>query len=154
MQVVENHRRVASSCFNRVWDLLDLPERSKHEEEQMVHLAHTSFWHWTQVDDHTPTNLSVGYWQLSRVYAVVGNGVQAQYYANRCVEVSIDADLPPFYIGYGYEALARSYVVLGEFDSGYVAIKNANHYTDKVMDEGSKKLLEADLKQIKELLSI
>jgi hypothetical protein len=153
MNVIENHKQIASLCFNRVWDLLDLPERTKVEEEQMIHLAHASFWHWTRVEDHTPTNLSIGYWQLSRVYAVVKNGEQAKDYANRCVEVSLTASLPPFYIGYAYEALARSYAVLGELDKGQEALIYSYQYMENVIIEDSKKLLEADLEQIKELLS-
>jgi hypothetical protein len=38
-----SHRQSAVSGFNEVWGLLHLKGRSKEEDEQMIHLAHTSF---------------------------------------------------------------------------------------------------------------
>jgi hypothetical protein len=151
---IENHKQIASQCFNRVWDLLDLQERTREEEEQMIHLAHTSFWHWTQVENHTPTNLSIGYWQISRVYAVVGNGEQALYYANRCEEVSLNGNIPPFFIGYAYEAQARAYKVLGQDNDAQSSYQKAKTYTELVVDEESKKMLVKDLEEIKETVEV
>jgi tetratricopeptide (TPR) repeat protein len=151
---IENHKQIASQCFNRVWDLLDLQERTREEEEQMIHLAHTSFWHWTQVENHTPTNLSIGYWQISRVYAVVGNGEQALYYANRCEEVSLNGNTPPFFIGYAYEAQARAYKVLGLNEETLASYDKALTYTELVVDEESKKMLVKDLEEIKETVVV
>jgi tetratricopeptide (TPR) repeat protein len=153
MGALESHKQIASQCFNRVWDFLDLQERTKEEEEQMIHLAHTSFWHWTQVEEHTPTNLSIGYWQIARVYAVVGNGEQSRYYAERCVEVSLQADIPPFYIGYGYEALARAYMVLGQNEMALDIFQKALSYIEEVVVEDSKKMLLKDLYEIKEVIT-
>jgi tetratricopeptide (TPR) repeat protein len=153
MGALESHKQIASQCFNRVWDFLDLQERTKEEEEQMIHLAHTSFWHWTQVEEHTPTNLSIGYWQIARVYAVVGNGEQSRYYAERCVEVSLQADIPPFYIGYGYEALARAYMVLGQNEVALDIFQKALSYAEEVVVEDSKNMLLKDLYEIKEVIT-
>jgi tetratricopeptide (TPR) repeat protein len=144
-----DHKEIASQCFNQVWDLLDLPERTTELDEQMIHLAHTSFWHWTQVPEHTATNLSIGYWQLSRVYAVVKNGERAKYFAERCIEVSEEANIPPFYIAYGYEALLRAYVVLGQFAEAEEAYQNAKDFTEKVVIEDNKDLLLKDLEELK-----
>jgi tetratricopeptide (TPR) repeat protein len=149
MKVLESHKQIASQCFNRVWDFLDLQERTKEEEEQMIHLAHTSFWYWTQVEDHTSTNLSIGYWQIARVYAVVGNGEQSRFFAERCVEVSLESDIPPFYIGYAYEALARAYMVLGQTEIALENIQKALNYTQDVVVEDSKNMLLKDLNEIK-----
>jgi tetratricopeptide (TPR) repeat protein len=153
MGALESHKQLASQCFNRVWDFLDLQERTMEEEEQMIHLAHTSFWHWTQVEDHTSTNLSIGYWQIARVYAVVGNGEQSRFFAERCVEVSLQADIPPFYIGYGYEALARAYMVLGQSEMAFDIFQKALSYAEEVVVEDSKKMLLKDLYEIKEVIT-
>jgi tetratricopeptide (TPR) repeat protein len=153
MGALESHKQIASQCFNRVWDFLDLQVRTKEEEEQMIHLAHTSFWHWTQVEGHTSTNLSIGYWQIARVYAVVGNGEQSQFFAERCVEVSLESDIPPFYIGYGYEALARAYMVLGQTEKALDNFKKALSYAEEVVVEDSKYMLLKDLDEIKLTIS-
>ncbi|MDP4163454.1 MAG: hypothetical protein Q8898_10160, partial [Bacillota bacterium] len=109
-----SHKQLAVSYFNKVWDFLDQESRTFEEDEQMIHLSHSSFWHWGQVEDHTAQNISIGYWQLARVYAVVGQGETALRYAKQCVDVSVQANLAPFYIGYAYEAAARAYAVLNQ----------------------------------------
>ncbi|REE57497.1 hypothetical protein A8990_1536 [Paenibacillus taihuensis] len=142
------HKSLASSCFNQVWDLLDKADRSASDTETMVHLCHSSFWHWTQVPEHTQTNLSIGYWQLARVYAVIGSGEQALAYANRCIEVSEAAELEPFYIAYGYEAAARAYAVMNQADQQREAAETAARYTEQVADAESKSWLLKDLATI------
>ncbi|MFS0820589.1 hypothetical protein [Bacillus sp. 1P02SD] len=144
-----SHKQLATECFNKVWDLLEKPERTENETEEMIHLCHASFWHWTQVPDHTDQNLSIGYWQLSRVYAVAENGEQALYYAKRCVEISESVELAPFYIGYGYEALARSYILLNQRGQAEEAINQVKSYTELVKIEESKNLLLEDLADLR-----
>lgn len=144
-----SHKQLAVNCFNATWDLLDLKERTKDEEEQMIHLAHTSFWHWTQVVDHTPKNLSIGYWQLSRVYAVAGNGERALYYAERCQEVSSIHMIAPFYIGYAYEALCGAYSILEKFELATQNFQLGMEYMEKVDDDSEKEMLRNDLQSIK-----
>ncbi|MGG3562986.1 hypothetical protein ABES03_15445 [Neobacillus rhizosphaerae] len=143
-----SHKQLAVNSFNAVWDLLELAERTKEEEEKMIHLAHTSFWHWTQVEDHTAKNLSIGYWQLSRVYSTAGLGERAVYYGNRCLEVSIEHNIEQFYIGYAYEALCRAYALLGQTDASKKAYSAALVYVQQIVDENSKEMLENDLQTI------
>ncbi|SEO63472.1 hypothetical protein [Paenibacillus sp. OV219] len=142
------HKALASSCFNQVWDLLDKKDRTTIDDEMMVHLCHSSFWHWTQASEHTQRNLSIGYWQLARVYAVTQSGEQALAYSNRCIEVSEAAELEPFYIAYGYEAAARAYAVLKQAENMKKAAKTATHYADQVADTESKSWVIRDLASI------
>ncbi|MEH7235135.1 hypothetical protein [Bacillus sp. JJ1562] len=148
-----SHKQLATECFNKVWDLLETSDRTKIETEEMIHLCHASFWHWTQVQNHTEQNLSIGYWQLSRVYAVTDNGEQALYYAERCVEISKNAELAPFYIAYGYEALARSYILLNIKGQAEEAIIQVKRYTELVKIEQSKNLLLVDLADLMKKIS-
>ena len=57
------HRYFSATCFNQAWELIDKPERTAEEDEAMVQLSLASTWHWTQREDCTPANLSIGYWQ-------------------------------------------------------------------------------------------
>ncbi|EFU40893.1 hypothetical protein PVOR_18644 [Paenibacillus vortex V453] len=139
------HKQFAMDCFNQVWDILENKQRTPQEEEDMIHMCHSSFWHWTRVEDHTQRNLSIGYWQLSRVYAVVGQGDQALRYAKRCITVGSSASLEPFYIGYGYEAEARAYLVLGDKERALASKESAGSYLDKVTEQESRNMLALDL---------
>ncbi|MFJ5712988.1 hypothetical protein [Neobacillus sp. NPDC093127] len=114
----------------------------------MINLAHTSFWHWTKVVDHTPQNLSIGYWQLSRVYAVAGLGERALYYGDRCLEVSLANEIEPFYIGYAYEALCRANALLEKNDLAKEQYNFAMEYAQLVKVERSKESLIKDLDSI------
>jgi hypothetical protein len=107
------HRHFAAACFNRAWDYLDLPRRSDDEVESMLHAAHASFWHWLQVPERTPVNLSIGTWQLARVYAVAGRAEDARRWAARCLAVGEAEKLDPFYRAYAHEAMARAESVAG-----------------------------------------
>ncbi len=88
------HRYFSAHCFNAAWDLLDKQERTPEENEQMIRLCLASAWHWTQRADCTPTNLSVGYWQASRIYAVLGQGDNARRYGQMCLAASQSAGAP------------------------------------------------------------
>lgn len=147
--VTYTHKQLAVNCFNKVWDILDKKERTDLEIEEMIHLCHTSFWHWTQVENHTKQNLSIGYWQLSRVYSLAGNGEEALKYANRCITVSEEADLAPFFIAYAYESKAKAHKLLSQQSLLEKALELAIKYTNLVTDVDSKNLLEADLADLK-----
>jgi tetratricopeptide (TPR) repeat protein len=138
----------AATYFNKTWDILDNTERTKEDIEKMKHLCHSSFQHWTEVENCTEENLSIGYWQLSRVYSVAGEGENAIRYANKCIEISENAELAPFYIAYAYEAKARALKILGKFEESS-AVKNiAEEFVPKIKDKDSKKLIEKDLEDI------
>ena len=145
---VFSHKQLAATCFNQVWDFLEKETRTPEEQEQMIHLCHSSFWHWTQTEERTEKNLSIGYWQLSRVYAVAGQGENALNYAKRCIAVSEEAGLAPFYIGYGYEAAARACIVLGQYVESKRYKELAYEYAEKMTDIESKKLLVSDLESL------
>ena len=110
------HRRIAADAFNRTWELIDKQDRSRDETELMIHTAHTSAWHWQQFADHTPTNLSVGAWQLSRVYALAGLPDRARHYGQQSLDLARHNELGPFYIAYGLEAMARAESLAGRSD--------------------------------------
>lgn len=139
------HRHFAVDCFNRAWSLLDQESRHEDEAEEMLHLAHASLWHWTQVPDHTPTNLSIGRWQLARVYAVAQRPGEALRWAERCREGSEEADLPSFYRGYAYEALARAAASAGREEEAARYLERARELAAEVQDDETRELLLADL---------
>ncbi len=142
------HRDFAAQCFNACWDLIDNHDRSAAEDENMRRLAEVSFWHWTQVADHTPQHLSIGYWQLSRVYAISGFCERALAYAEHCLGVSSDGNVAPFYMAYGWEARARAMASCGRIEEAREAIAKARDLAAEVEDAESRSMLESDLETI------
>ncbi|URM33597.1 hypothetical protein LLY41_03775 [Cytobacillus firmus] len=56
----DEHKKLAISLFNKVWDLMENPDRTEEENLEMIHMVHTSRYHWGIVGQ--PVNLSRGEW--------------------------------------------------------------------------------------------
>lgn len=63
------HRKLATQCFNETWDYLDKTVRDANDDQRMLHLTHTSRFHWSFVGN--ARRLVIGDWQISRVYAAL-----------------------------------------------------------------------------------
>ena len=141
------HRYFSADYFNRVWRLLDKTGRSSEEDEQMISMAHASLAHWRDRDGCGPQQLSIGLWQLSRVYAELGRAILAEDYGQRCLQISKEE--PPFYRGYAHEALARAARASGDSDSFRKHLEEATALAGEVADEQERKMLTADLDGLK-----
>jgi hypothetical protein len=139
----DDQRRLAASLFNRVWELLERPDRTVAEDDEMLHAAHASRCHWGRVGE--PVHWARGEWQCSRVYAVLGRGEPALHHARRCLELATEHGLGPFDVGYAHEALARAYRVAGEPDEGDRHTAQARAAAAQVGDPEDRDLLLADL---------
>lgn len=141
------HRYFAAAAFNQCWDLIDRNDRAPEQNEQMLLLSLASLWHWTQRADCTAQNRSIGYWQVSRVYSLLGQGDNARRYGELCLNVS--GGEPPFYLGYAYEALARAAMVAGDRVAMTGHLEDARKHAAAVADADSRAALEKDLETIR-----
>lgn len=141
----EAHRYFSAFCFNQAWDYMDRQNRSPDEDELMRMLAHAAIWHWLQRPDCTEKNLSIGYWQLSRVYALLSHPEDADAYARRSLASAEKGGLDPFYFGYAYEALARAARLKGDLEAASQFASMARNYADQVEDPENRRLLSADI---------
>jgi tetratricopeptide (TPR) repeat protein len=119
---LEFHKKTAKKCFNETWDYLDKKTRTAEDEQQMLHLAHASRYHWGFVG--SARNFAIGDWQLSRVYATLKEPRLALHFAKSALEITqknnlID-NLPS-----AHEGMARAYVIAGEELSARDHIKKA-----------------------------
>ncbi len=140
------HKYFSAHCFNRAWDLIEKKNRTPEEDRLMVALNQASIYHWLQRSDCDDRNLSVGYWQASRIQALIGNATEARRYAE--VSLAYSAGLEPFYIGYAHEALARAESLAGNTAQARVHVEAANAHVAKVQDAGERALLLGDLASI------
>jgi hypothetical protein len=142
------HRRFATSCFNRTWDLLDRTERSDADEAEMIHMAHASRWHWGHVPDKTPSNLAVGAWQLSRVYAVAGRPDEAMRYGEESLQIATERHLGPFLVGYGHEAIARAASMSGDTATRDRHRREAAECAERIEHDNDRAMLLSDLQDL------
>jgi hypothetical protein len=142
------HEYFSTECFNRAWDLIEQEERTEEEDERMLHTSLASLWHWQQRSDCTARELSLGYWQVSRVYALIGRSENARWYADRCLEITEGAELPAFYQGYAYEALARAALAGRNRSAMFGYLQEARKWAAREQNEEDRQSLLDDLATI------
>ncbi|MCB8985077.1 MAG: hypothetical protein H6659_14695 [Ardenticatenaceae bacterium] len=142
------HRFFAADCFNRAWELIDKPQRTAVEDETMLQLSLASLWHWQQRPDCTDKNRSISYWQLARVYVLLGQPANARQAAQRCLDVTRRGELVPFYVGYAYEALARAAALDGSRAERDIYLQQAQQAAAQISGAKEKQQLLDDLATI------
>jgi DNA-binding transcriptional MerR regulator len=144
----EAHRQLGVDLFNKTWTLMDKEGRTREEDDEMIHCAHASAYHWVHAG--TPANRARSEWQCSRMYTVLGRAEPALHHAQRCLEICEaspealeDWDLP-----FAYEALARAHSVAGNAADarGFVELGRAG--AAAVADDDDRRLVESDLATI------
>ena len=145
---LEERRRLAVECFNRTWTLLERSARSPEEDDEMLHGAHASRYHWGEVG--TAANRARGEWQCSRVYAVLGRAEPALHHARRCREICESApdELADWDLPFAYEALARAHLLAGDAREAQGWLDRARESLAGIADEEDRALLESDLASI------
>ena len=109
----------------------------------MVSMCHASLFHWQQRPDCTSRSFSIGYWQLSRVYALLEQEDNARLYGRLCLDHSQNEE--PFYLGYAHEALARAEALGGNRGEAERHFAMARDLALQVANKDERDLLEADL---------
>jgi hypothetical protein len=106
-------RRLAVDLFNHTWTLLGAEERTPEQDDEMIHSAHASRYHWGEVG--TRANFGRGEWQISRVYCILGRGEPALHHAHCCLTDILEGDgTEDWDLPFAYEALARAAAVAGD----------------------------------------
>lgn len=140
------HKYFSAHCFNRAWDLIEKESRTAEDDRLMVALNQASIYHWLQRSDCGNEQLSVGFWQASRIQSLLGNAAEAR----RCAEVclSYSGELAPFYLGYAHEALARSAKIAGDTQLSRSHKERAMKLAAEVKEPDDRELLLKDLQSV------
>ena len=141
-----DHRQVAVDLFNHVWTLIETPDRTTAQDDEMLHAAHASRYHWGLVGK--PVNLARGEWQCSRVYAMLGRGEPATHHGRRCLEICQAEDLGDFDLAFAYEALARAHALAGDSEAAAKYLTQAAQAGTNIADQEDRTHFEGELASI------
>ncbi|HVA32373.1 MAG TPA: hypothetical protein VMU58_14005 [Gaiellaceae bacterium] len=140
---------LGADLFNKTWALLENETRTAEEDDELVHCAHASAYHWLVAG--TAVNRARSEWQCSGVYTVLGRPEPALYHAQRCLAICEsepdaleDWDLP-----FAYEALARAHSVAGDAVETARCLERARALGAAIAEDDERALLEADLATIR-----
>lgn len=141
------HKKLGIELFNYTWELLDKPQRTRAENDTMIHAAHASRFHWEK-GGGAAVNLARGEWQVSRVYAVLGRAEAARFHGLRCLEHCQENGIGDFDLAFAYEALARAAAVAGNAaeQAKYLALAQAA--AQHIADQGDRDVVLHDLETI------
>jgi DNA-binding transcriptional MerR regulator len=142
----DTRRQLASGLFNHVWTLLETPDRTPAQDDEMLHAAHASRYHWGEIE--SGARLARGEWQCSRVYAVLGRPEPALHHARRCLEICRQAGIGDFDVAFAYEALARASRVAGDRSGAEEYLRLAHEAAGDVADQEDRALVLSDLATI------
>ena len=144
----EAHIYFSTELFGTTWEYIEqADQRSPEEDMTMLHNAIASLWHWTQREDVTVENLSVGYWQISRVYNLIKQPNNARNYGLLALKYA--EGLGAFFKAYAYETLARAEMQSGNRVIMLVYLEKANEMAKLIDDEQDRLLLMKYLASIK-----
>ena len=138
-------RKLAADLFNHTWTLLELPDRTPEQVDEMIHSAHASRYHWGEVPDREAVNLARGEWQCSRVYAVLGRAEPSLWHARRCLEINEAAGVADWDIAAAYEAMARAHLAAGDMAQVAAWKAKAVAALDAIADADDREIVEGDI---------
>jgi len=142
----EEHRKFAAELFNLTWSLLDKKDRTREEDDKMVHAAHASRYHWGEIGK--PLEFERGEWQISRVYSVLRRSEPALYYAKRSLEICKENNIGDFDIAFAYEAMARANAVAGNRTERDKYVKLAEQAGQQIKKKEDRDYFLSELKTV------
>jgi hypothetical protein len=90
--------------------------------------------------------MSIGYWQASRIQAILGRAEEARRYGKLCLENSPPES--PFLLAYAYEALARAESAAGNGTMTEQYRTEALRLADSIADSEDRGQILSDLRTI------
>jgi hypothetical protein len=142
----DEHRRLAIELYNGTWELIESPDRTTDEDDEMLHQAHASAYHWL-LAPHTTANRARSHWLCSRVHALAAQPEGALHHARRCLALveGHGDEMEDWDLAGAHEALARAHLAAGELDEARRNYELARKDTAKIADPEDRKHIEADL---------
>jgi len=144
--VMQAHRFFAADYFNKCWDYIDKTDRTPQDDIMMIHYAHASRAHWEAIGN--PSNLAVGEWQISHVYAILNKSLEAATYGQACLDICLNNQLEGFNKGFAYEALARAESLMGNIAAAQEYIELGKKEAEKVEEKEDREYLLNELNSI------
>jgi DNA-binding transcriptional MerR regulator len=139
-------RQLAIDLFNHVWTLLEQPDRTLDQDDEMVHAAHASRYHWGEVGG--PAHRARGEWQCSRVYAVLGRAEPALHHARRCLDMCQSHGIGDWDLAAAWEAVARASWVAGDRAGVDRALIEARTALQDIADDEDRRLIATDVDEV------
>jgi hypothetical protein len=138
------HQYFAQSINGRVWELLQKPDRTQIEDDEMLYAVHACAFHWKTVG--TAAHQQRGEWLIARVHVALNHSQEALRHAKRCFQLTIAHKewMADFDIAYAYEGMARALALSGDRRKAEEYVHLARKAGEEITDEEDKSIFWGD----------
>ena len=143
-----DHRRLAGDLYNHTWTLIERPERTPDEDDEMLYSTFASAYHWLQAEGAGPEHRARSEWQISRVYAELGRGEEAVVHARRCLDHCREHGIGDWDLAFAWEALARASRVAGDAITFDESVARAREAGARIADDEDREHFERELAKV------
>jgi hypothetical protein len=137
------HRRLAVDLNQLTWRLLEKPDHTPEEADEMLEAAYASCYHWRQAG--TPLEQARGHWLIARVCAVLARPDSALHHARRSLEICEQNGYGDFDLAYAFEGMARAAAAAGQVATCREWRERAQQAGAAIREEEDRKLFLSDL---------
>ena len=140
----EAHRQLGVDLYNKTWTLMRQSDRTPRDDDELLHCAHASAYHWLQVG--TTANRARSEWLCSRVYTVLALPEPALRHARRCLALveSAPGEMEDWDLAAAHEALARAHATAGDSEQAARQVELGRAALAQIADADDREQLEAD----------
>lgn len=139
----DRHREQAVATNNSIWPLLERPDRTSLEGEELLRRAYAAAFHWSQTPKALPENEIRANYMIGKVWLALGRPGEALGYGDRMVEDCLTHRIGDFDLAYAHELRARALLSLGRTDEGHEALARAASV--EIADAEDRAIVEQDL---------
>ena len=138
VEMTESHRLHAMECNNLAWALSESTHRTPLQNDEMLHAAHASAYHWARIG--TDLNRARARMLLGHVHAALGMGATALAYASESFEYLAAHNPPDWEMALAHAILAHAAFAAGEVDLHRRHFARANELGRAIADPEDREI--------------
>jgi hypothetical protein len=132
------HKCAGAECNNRAWEL-STSQRTPQQDQEMLHAAHGSAWHWAKVG--TELNHMRAVMCLAEVHALLGHGEIALAYAQEMRTFFLGRETADWELAFTHAIYAHAAAVAGQRNEHRAAYEAASTALAAIKDEEDRAIV-------------
>lgn len=139
------HRYFGVECNNAIWEIIKKSDLSETDKTEIICLANTSYWHWSQFSGCKMVNIARGLYMVALAYTYAERKSEALLNAQKCLDYCNQNkdELKDFDLAYAYQIMARAYA-LNLYKETQQSINKATELGELIADPEDKKIYMTD----------
>jgi hypothetical protein len=143
----DENRRYAVELYNAAWDLLDSPDRTAAQDDEVLAMAFASRYHWGAAEGGDE-QLAIGDWFIGHVAAQVGLADVALRFSTRALDRVEAGGGGGWLLASVYEGMARAHACAGDAAERLRFTELAEAALGAIDDPEEREVIEDQLRSI------